>query len=147
MNWPGEVRHSCFLRSLIISRIHSSLFWHWRRTVSSEFFDIQVPSVFTEELMFARHAWSVLSRLCCNGHSFLINPYFSRIGRSENPSFSACGYRTQDISHLILHYPATDSSRLGFCRLFLFLRPLVHALKNCTDSGVPPCFYASKGTG
>ena len=34
----------------------------------------------------------------------------SRIGRIENPC-SACGHSSQDISHLILHCPATDSLR------------------------------------
>ena len=33
-----------------ISCIHSSLFSDWKRTVSSKFFDIQVPSISTEEI-------------------------------------------------------------------------------------------------
>ena len=37
--------------------------------------------------------------------------YLSRIGRIDNPSRSACGHSSQDISHLILHCPATDSLR------------------------------------
>ena len=47
--------------------------------------------------------------LHCNGHSLLLGFYLSRIGRIENPSCSACGHSSQDISHLILHCPATDS--------------------------------------
>ena len=81
----------------------------WRRTVSSKFFDTQVPSISTEELMLPRHARCVLSRLRCNGHSLLLGFYLSRIGRTENPSCSACGHSSQDTSHLILHCPATDS--------------------------------------
>ena len=95
--------------SPLISRIHSRLFSDWRRTVSSKFFDTQVSSISTEELVLPRHARCVPSRLRCNGHSLLLSSYLSRIGRIENSSCSACGHSSQDISHLILHCPATDS--------------------------------------
>ena len=104
----------CSLSSLI-SCIHSCLFSDWRRTVSSKFFDSQVSSISTEELVFPSHARCVLSRLRCNGHSLLLGFYFSRIGRIDNPSCSVCGHPSQDISHLILQCPATDSLR---CSLF-----------------------------
>ena len=94
-----------------ISHIHSRLFSDWRRTISSKYFDTQVPSISTEELLLPRHARCVLSRLRCNGHSLLLGSYLSRISRIENPSCSACGHPSQDISHLILHCPATDSLR------------------------------------
>ena len=97
--------------SPLISRTHSCLFSDWRRTVSSKFFDTQVSSISTEELVLPRHARCVLSRLQCNGHSLLLGSYLSRIGRIKNPSCSACGPSSQDISHLILHCPATDSLR------------------------------------
>ena len=118
----------CSLSS-IISRIQSRLISDWRRTVSSKYFDTQIPSISTEELVLPRHARCVLSRLRCNGHSLFLGSYLSRIGRIENPSFSACGHSSQDISHLILHCPATDSLRrslFGDC-LFLYdlwFRPL-----------------------
>ena len=102
--------------SPLISRIHSCLISDWRRTVSSKFFDTQIPSFFTEELALPRHAHCVLSRLCCNGHSLLLGSYLSRIGRI-NPSCSGCGHSTLDISHLILHCPATDSLRRSLWRL------------------------------
>ena len=101
--------------SPLISRIQSFLFSNWRRTVSSKFFDTQVPSISTEELVLPRHARCVLSRLRCNGQSLLLSSYLSRFGRIENPSCSACGHPSQDTSHLILHCPATDSLR---CSLF-----------------------------
>ena len=41
----------------------------------------------------------------------LLSSYLSRIGRIENPSFSASRHPSQDTSHLILHCPATDSLR------------------------------------
>ena len=69
--------------------------------------------------MFPRHACCVLSRLCCNRHSLLLSSCFSRTGRIENPSCSACGHSSQDTSHLILHCPATD-----FLRHSLFGRSL-----------------------
>ena len=78
--------------SPLISRIHSFLFSDWRRTVSSKFFDTQIPSISTEELVLPRHARCVLSRLRCNGHSLFLGSYLSRIGRIENPSCSACGH-------------------------------------------------------
>ena len=93
--------------SPLTSRIHSRLFSEWRRTVSSKYFDTQVPSISTEELVLPRHACCVLSRLRCNGHSLLLGSYLSRIGKIENSSCSACGHQSQDISHLILHCPAT----------------------------------------
>ena len=82
-------------QSLVVSlifRIHSCLISDWRRTVSSKFFDTQVPSISTEELVLLRHARCVLFRLRCNGHSLLLSSYLSRIGRIENPSCSACGH-------------------------------------------------------
>ena len=78
-------------------------------SVSSKYFDTQVPSISTEELVLPRHARCVLSCLRCNGHSLLLGFYLSRIGRIEKSSCSACGHPSQDISHLILHCPATDS--------------------------------------
>ena len=97
--------------SPLISRIHYSLFSHWRSTVSSKFFDIQVSSISIEELVLSRHARCVLSHLRCNGHSLLLSSYLFRFGRIENPSCSACGHSSQDTSHLILHCPASDSLR------------------------------------
>ena len=96
---------------LLIFRIQSSLFSDWRRTVSSKFFDTQVSSISTEELVLPCHARCVLSRLRCNGHNLLLSSYLARIGRIENSSCSACVHSSQDTSHLILHCPATDSLR------------------------------------
>ena len=91
--------------SRFISRIHSRLISDWRRTVSSKFFDTQVPSISTEELVLPRHARCVLSRLRC----LLLGSYLSRIGRIENHFCNACRPSSQDTSHLILHCPGTDS--------------------------------------
>ena len=63
--------------SPLVSRIHSSLFSDWMRTISSKFFNSQFPSIFTEELVLPRHARCVLSRLCCNGHSLLSSSYYN----------------------------------------------------------------------
>ena len=130
-------------------RIHSRLISNWRCTASSKYFDTQVPSISTEELVLSRHARCVLSRLCCNEYSLLLGSYLSRIGRIENPSCSACGHSSQDISHLILHCLATDSLRRS-----LFGDPL--SLYNLWSRpwgvarllglhGVPPCPHPSEG--
>ena len=100
--------------SRLISRIHSRLISDLRRTVSSKFFDTQVSSISTEELVLPRHARCVLSRPRCNGHSLLLGSYLSRIGSIENPSSSACGHSSLDTFHLILHCPTTGSLRHSF---------------------------------
>ena len=87
--------------------------------------------------MLPRRARCVLSRLRCNGHSLLLGSYLSRIGRIENPFCSACGHSSQDISHLILHCPATDSAPLTLWRLSISVRPLVQTLGSCPASGAP----------
>ena len=109
ISWPDRERYLHPLQSLVISRIRSSLFSDRRRAVSSKFFDTQVPSISTEELVLPRHARCVLFGLRCNGHSFLLSSYLYRIGRIENPSCSVCGHSSQGTYHLILHCPATDS--------------------------------------
>ena len=140
----------CSLSSLI-SRIHSRLISNWRRTVSSKYFDTQAPSISTEELVLPRHARCVLSRLRCNGHSLLLGSYLSKIGRIENSSCSACGHSSQDISHLILHCPATDSLRRSLfgdsLSLYdLWSRPWGVA-RLLGLHGLPPCPHPSEGVG
>ena len=98
--------------SPLACRLRFSLYSNWRTTIRSKLFDTQVSSVSTEELGLPRHARCALSRLRCNGHSLLLNSYLNRIGRIETFSCSACGHVTQDVSHLILHCPASVSLRL-----------------------------------
>ena len=137
--------------SPLTSRIHCRLFSDWRRTVSSKYFDTQVPSTSTEELVLPCHARCVLSRLRCNGHSLLLGSYLSRIGRIENSSCSACGHSSQDISHLILHCPATNSLRRSLFGDSLSLDDLwsrpwgVDQLLGL--HGLPPCPHPSEGVG
>ena len=135
----------------LISRIHSRLFSDWRRTVSSKYYDTQVPPISFEELVLPRHARCVLSRLRCNGHSLLLGSYLSRIGRIETSSCSACGHPSQDISHLILHCPATDSLRRSLfgdsLSLYdLWSRPWGVA-RLLGLHGLPPCPHPSEGVG
>ena len=137
--------------SLLISRIHSRFFSDWRRTVSSKYFDTQVPLMSTEQLVLPCHARCVLSRLRCNGHSLILGFYLSRIGRIENPSCSACGHSSQDISHLILHCPAMDSLRRSLfgdsLSLYnLWSRPWGVA-RLLGPHGLPPCLHPSEGVG
>ena len=123
--------------SPLISHIHSCLFLDWRHTVSSKVFDTQIPSISTEQLVLPRHARCVLSRLHCNGHSLQLGSYLSRIGRIENPSCSACVHLSQDISHLIVHCPGTDSLHHSLFGDSVSLRPLVQTLGSCPASGAP----------
>ena len=140
----------CSLSSLI-SRIHSRLFSDWKRIVSSKYFHTQVLSISAVELVLPRHACCVLSRLPCNGHSLLLGSYLSRIGRIDSPSCSACGHSSQDISHLILHCPATDSLRRSLFGNSLSLYDLwsrpwgVSRLLGL--HGLPPCPHLSEGSG
>ena len=132
--------------SPLVSRIHSCLISDWRRTVSSKFFDIPFASISTKELVLPRHARCILSRLGCKGHSLLLSSYFSRIGRIENSSCSACEHTSQDNSHLILHCPATDSLRHSLFGDSLSLRPLVQTLgvtQFLRLHSLPPCSYPS----
>ena len=135
--------------SPLICHIHSRLFSDWRRTVSSKYFDTQVPSISTEELVLPRHARCVLSRLRCNGHSLLLGSYLSRIGKIDNPSCSACRHSSQDISHLILHCPATDSLRRSLFDKSLSLYDLWsrpwRVARFLGLHGLPPCPYSSEG--
>ena len=137
--------------SPFISRIHSSLFSDCRRTVSSKFFDTQVPSISTEELVLPRHARCVLSRLRCNKHSLLLGSYLTRIGRIENPSCIACGHSSQDISHLIVRCPATDSLRRSLFGDSLSLYDLWYrpwgVARLLGLHGLPPCPHPSEGVG
>ena len=134
----------------LISRIHSRLISDWRRTVSSKYFDTQVPSTSTKELVLSRHARCV-SRLRCNEHSLVLGSYLSRIGRTEIPSCSACGHSSQDPSHLILHCPAADSLRRSLfgdsLSLYdLWSRPWGVA-RLLWLHGLPPCPHSSEGVG
>ena len=137
--------------SPLISRIHSRLFSDWRRTVSSKYFDTQVPSISTEELVLPRHARCALSRLRCNGHSLLLGSYLFRIGRIENSSCSASGHSSQDTSHLILHCPATDSLRRSLFDNSLSLYDLWSrpwgVARLLRLHGLPPCPHPSEGIG
>ena len=123
--------------SFLTSRIHSRLISDWRRTVSAKFFGTQVSSISTEELVLPRHARCVLSRLRCNGHSLLLGSYLSRIGRIENPSYSACGPSSLDTSS----HSALSSyglfAPLTLWRLSVSLRPLVQTPGSCSASGAP----------
>ena len=133
--------------SPLTSRIHSRLFSDWRRTVSSKYFN--TPSISIEELVLPRHARCVLSRLRCNGHSLLLGSCLSRIGRIENPSCSACGHPSQDICHLILHCPATDSLRRSLFGDSLSLYDLWSMCWGFARllglHGLPPCPHPSEG--
>ena len=124
--------------SLLISRIHSSLFLDWRRTVSSKFFGTQVSTVSSEEVVLRDHARCALSHLRCNGNSLPLSSYLSRIGRIENLSCSACGQTVP--GHLSSHSALSSNglfAPLALWRLSVSLRPVVQALRSCLAYGAP----------
>ena len=137
MSWPDRgallapSAIPCSLSSLL-SRIHSCLFSDWRRTVSSKFFDTQVPSISTEELVLPRHARCVLSRLCCNGRSLLLGSYLSRIGRIQLPAATDSLRRSLFSDSLSLY--ELWSRPWGVARLLGL-------------HGLPPCPHPSEGVG
>ena len=101
--------------------------------------------------MRPRHTRCVLSRLRCNKHSLYLGSYLSRIGRIKNPSSSACGHLSQDVSHFILHCLAADSLRCSLfgdslCLYDLLCRPWgISRLMGL--HGLPPCPHPSEGVG
>ena len=134
--WRALLAPSAISCSLsLISRIHSCLFSDWRRTVSSKYFDTQVPSISTEDLVLPRHARCVLSRLRWYRHSFLLGSYLSRIGIIENPSCNACGHSSQDTS-------------ISFCTVQLRTLYVAHSLVTLclsTTSGPDPGSWPASG--
>ena len=151
INLPDGERYSCPLQSLVVSLFISliyCLFSDWRRTVSSKFFDTQVPSISIEELVLPRHVCCVFSRLRCNGHSLLLSSYLSRIGRMENPSYSACGHLSQDTSHLILPVQlrtlCAARSLTTLCLDNLWCKPW-RVARLLGPHGLPPCPHTSEG--
>ena len=95
MSWPRQGVLLSPLQSLVVSLLLSLVFTLLLSRiggvfVSSEFFDTQVPSIFTKELVLPHYGRCALSRLRCNGHSLLLSSYLFRIGRIENPSCSTC---------------------------------------------------------
>ena len=140
---------SCSL-SPLISRIHSCLFSDWRHTVSSKYFDTQVPSISTEDLVLPCYARCVFSRLRCCGHSLFLGTYLSRIGIIENPSCSACGHSSQDTSISF----CTVQLRTLRCSLFGDSLSLYDLLSQPWGvgrllglHGLPPCPHPSEGVG
>ena len=79
--------------SPLTSRIHSPLLSDWRRTVLSKYFDTQVPSISTEELVLPRHARCVLSRLRCNGQSSITGVCKLRPAGQMRPASENCAAR------------------------------------------------------
>ena len=93
----------------LISSQRQSLYTSWRRSVQSGLFLHQIPPVSPEELTLPRSARCALSRLRCNGHSTLLNSYLHRVGRAET-SCSNCGFKSLDLSDLVLDCPVPSAS-------------------------------------
>ena len=87
MSLPDGERYLRPLQSLVVSLFYSLVSTFLG--LEALFFNAQVPSISTEELVLPRHARCVLSHLRCNGHSLPLSYYLSRIGRIENRCCSA----------------------------------------------------------
>ena len=120
----------------LISRIRSRLISDWRRTVSSKYFDTQVPLFSTEEVVLPRHARCVLSRLRCNGHSLLSSSYYNW----QNRESFLQRLRALVPGHLSSHSALSSYglfAPLTLWQLSVSVRPLVQALRSCPASGAP----------
>ena len=122
--------------------IHSCLISDWRRTVSWKFFDTQIPSISTEALVLPHHPRCVLSRLRCNGHSFLIS-----LGLAELRTLPAAPADTRPRTPLI-----------SFCTVQLRTLYAAQSLATLWSRpwgvarllglhGLPPCPHPSEGVG
>ena len=155
MSWPDGVR---YLRppqspvvSLLLSLVSTLVLFRTggvlsHRSILTHRFPRFPPRNLCSFVMLA-----VSSRLRCNAHSLHLGSYLSRTGRIENPSYSACGHSSQDISHLILHCPATDSLRRSLFVDSLSLYDLWSRPWGVSQllglHGHPPCPHPSEGVG
>ena len=99
----------------LISRIHSSLFSNWRRSVSSKFFDTQVPSRNLSSLV-TLDVFSLVFAATDTAYCYL-----SRIGRIKIFSCSIYGH----LSSLSALSSYGIFALLTLWRLSVSLRPLV----------------------
>ena len=116
-SWPNGEGYSCLLQFLVISLLPSCTYCN-----------------------------ASCSRLRCQGHNLLLSSYLTRIGRIYDSSCSACGHLSQDVSHLILYYAATDFLR---CTLFgdsLSLQPLDLASGDLWSSAMLPSLERGRVT-
>ena len=140
----------CSLSSLI-SRIHSCLFSDWKHIVSSKFFDTQVPSISTEELVLLRHACCVLSHLRCIGHKYSVK--LLSLSNWQNRKSFLQHPRAPVPGHLSSHSALSSYGLFESLALWQFsvsVRPLVRALESYPASGasnLPPSTHPSKGVG
>ena len=105
----------------VIAKVRYSQYRNWRRHISHSHLNFQVPEVSSEELLLSRSIRSELSRLCCHGHNLLLSSYLHRISRKENSDCSVCGHPIQDLNHLLLDCPASETlPNLSLAPLSLF---------------------------
>ena len=108
MSWPDGERYSCPLQSLVVSlllSLVSILLFSRTGGVLSHLNSLthKFPR-FPMRNLCSLVMLAVFSLVYAATDTALLSSYLSRIGRIENPSCSACGHSSQDISHLILHY-------------------------------------------
>ena len=136
--------------SPLISCIHSCLFSHWRRTVSSKFLDTQVPSISNEELVLPRLARCLLSRYAATDTAFCKALIYLRLAESRILPVAPVDTRSRTplISFCTVQLWTLCAARLQ--RLPISLRSLVQALERCPACGAPRSSampHPSKGIG
>ena len=135
----------------VIAKFRYSQYRNWRRHTSHSHLNFQVPEVSSEKLLLFRSIRCELSRLRCHGHSLLLSSYLHRISRKENSVCSACGHPLQDLNHLLLFCPASESLRKyifgsSFSILDLWSR-LWGVARLLGLRGAPPRPHPSEGVG
>ena len=95
----------------VVAKVRYSQYRNWRRHISHTHLNFQVPEVSSKELLLSRSIRCELSRLCCHGHSLLLSSYLHRISRKKNSACRASGHPLQDLNHLLLDCPASESFR------------------------------------
>ena len=135
----------------VVAKVRYSQYHNWRRHISHSHLNFQVLEVSLEELLLSCPIRCELSRLRCHGHSLLLSLCLHRISRKEKSACSACGHPLQDVNHLLLDCPASESLRTSIFGsslsvLDLWSRPWGVA-RLLGLRGVPPRPHPSEGVG
>ena len=135
----------------VVAKVRYFPYHSWRRHIFHSCMNHQVPKVSSEELLLSRPIRCELSRLRCHGRSLLLSSYLHRISRKENSACSACGHPLQDLNHLLLDCPASDSLRKSIFGSSLSILDLWSRPWGGTRllglRGVPPHPHPSEGVG
>ena len=155
MSWPDKERYLHPLQSLVVSlllSLVSTLVFSQPGGVLSHRSSLthRFPR-FPPRKLCCLVTYAAFSLIYAPTNSLLLSSYLSRISRIKNPSCSACRHSSQNISHLILHCPATYSLGRSLFGDSLSLYDLWSRPWGVAQllglHGLPPCPHPSKGVG